>query len=555
MLTQITTVTSPTLSQTTAPITTGGKVAHAPKEGFPDHLRRIPIAHALAILQKVIAPADPGENYVASNGITLIVNFGSYTLEEMRCKIRMNDQFKREIIAGRKCMMRAKISEIFSAHQELLNVAVSTETRQLFRRAFDTTMDKVQENTELLFVLYRSHPFNHGHLQFESSEIAFFMDSVKKFAPNSVELLDSMHNKEQGRITDDTPEETLQEILVKLYNTKKAIDQNKMVSRHLKNNIGEMILSALIYSMLTDSTQSVEAEIIVREPRATTDDTFAEAERQKIIAELLAEEPPKKGKSRGNKPHSSPAKASSSSSPQSLLETPSPKRAVLPITPIKGIIPSSGRMHHVSYPQPRAPLPYTPIYRRAAHYEVTMHPRVERWNTENLSDIKRFTDKNDVQVEIKRYCKMSDKQLIEQKLRHWIPGFVHLLQIDDFRSRYMFSTPQGNLLNATIESPWFTELGSLFSVGLGEDNTLFHLFLHKRDELISENGSIDHLFERISTPPLPCAAAASVRSVLDGVRFEEHPYPGNSHPTLHLFYSYAGQEIKLTIYPIPKREK
>lgn len=299
------------------------------------------------------------------------------------------------------------------------------------------------------------------------------------------------------------------------------------------------------------SMQQAQAELRRRQQQDKQAKQKAAADAAAACAQELLEEEEREKPHRNRQHHKKPPPQPSGLKQERRHLSP-PKRADSPITYPK-VTPSPGPFQLVSPAKKVKQLhPHAPIYQLPADCRVVVHQRIERWGTQEIEKIQRFTDKNEAGAEIHRYQTMTPPQLLEQKLRHFVPGFDHLLQRSHFRERYMCATPQGGLLKVSIESPTFTESETLVSVGLNAEGLFYHLFIHRHSELPKEATPfiVDHLFRNAPQAPQEAAAAAAASKTTHHTRFEARTYSSCPFPTLHLFYTCHACEVQLTIYPL-----
>jgi hypothetical protein len=125
----------------------------------------------------------------------------------------------------------------------------------------------------------------------------------------------------------------------------------------------------------------------------------------------------------------------------------------------------------------------------------------ERWKTTNLDTIRSFQDKDPNGNIIQRYSKLTRKEILNQKCRHYLPGTELLLSDDKDRKVYSFPTNRGvgMIAELYIENK---KLEGVIYFGIGKDGVIYHKYFepfeeqHNKSSLFADSTLLEETEEK-----------------------------------------------------------
>lgn len=115
-------------------------------------------------------------------------------------------------------------------------------------------------------------------------------------------------------------------------------------------------------------------------------------------------------------------------------------------------------------------------------YQSSMYcidlPRVRRWKTEDLEQIRQFTDKSKMGETMVPYQHLSDAEILLQRARHYLPGTERLWKSSVYREIYTFPTDRGAGVVAQLSYQQSSWNGILYFGGT-EKYKLFHRYFEE----------------------------------------------------------------------------
>ncbi len=108
------------------------------------------------------------------------------------------------------------------------------------------------------------------------------------------------------------------------------------------------------------------------------------------------------------------------------------------------------------------------------------HPRVRRWATVNTDEIRQFTDILPNGSLVYRYKNCSDKEILQQRARHYLPGTERLVLNEDFRNSHAFATNRGYGMLAQLCFQ-NSKMDGILYIGLDAENVIFHKYFEPID--------------------------------------------------------------------------
>lgn len=116
------------------------------------------------------------------------------------------------------------------------------------------------------------------------------------------------------------------------------------------------------------------------------------------------------------------------------------------------------------------------LYKMKAQYHE--HPRIQRWRTANLAQIREFKDMDAEGQSLMHYKNLSDDELKQQRAKHYLPGTERLIMDTGFRKQYAFPTNRGYGMLARFSFNGSTVNGILY-LGINDQATLFHKYFEE----------------------------------------------------------------------------
>lgn len=103
------------------------------------------------------------------------------------------------------------------------------------------------------------------------------------------------------------------------------------------------------------------------------------------------------------------------------------------------------------------------------------HPRIHRWKTMDVQEIRNFKDNNANGEKIQHYKDLADQEIFEQRVRHYLPGTEHVLKDPFYRNIYAFPTDRGYGMVAQLTHHKKTVNGVLY-FGIDKTDFVFHKY-------------------------------------------------------------------------------
>lgn len=103
------------------------------------------------------------------------------------------------------------------------------------------------------------------------------------------------------------------------------------------------------------------------------------------------------------------------------------------------------------------------------------HPRVKRWQSKSIQDIRNFSDLNPAGQLVYHYQNLSQSEIIEQRMKHHLPGLDKILT-DPLNSKiYSFPTDRGRGMAIELVTSHEQKAGIVY-LGIDENNHIFHCY-------------------------------------------------------------------------------
>jgi hypothetical protein len=113
-------------------------------------------------------------------------------------------------------------------------------------------------------------------------------------------------------------------------------------------------------------------------------------------------------------------------------------------------------------------------------FKVAEHPRIARWETTDVEQIRLFEDRNHQGKMVLRYRNLDEEQIRKQRARHYLPGTERLLKDPSYREIYAFPTDRGFGVVAQFSYQNQLDNGILY-FGVDKINRVFHKYFEDVD--------------------------------------------------------------------------
>lgn len=113
-------------------------------------------------------------------------------------------------------------------------------------------------------------------------------------------------------------------------------------------------------------------------------------------------------------------------------------------------------------------------------FKCPEHSRITRWKTKDLRQIRHFVDCNPNGQKILHYQDFTDAEIIEQRMKHFLPGTERLLKDSTYRNIYTFPTDRGVGLVAQLVFNHLPRNGILY-LGVDDNSFVFHKYFEDVD--------------------------------------------------------------------------